>query len=251
MIFRMAASLVLTLTFYAAINDVRVAADSLALEALARGAERQLEEGRTTLDVQTLSNARKAFAECLRQDAKNAGCSYQLARTDSYLVRAEEYANHKDAVKRWLDTAIADAEHAVSLNDQSSNAHALLADLYGQKINGMITGMHYGPKANAEREKAFQRDPNNALAFAVAGRKYLYAPSMFGGDIDKAIESFQKATALDPQSDETFVWLAIAYHKKGDSAQAEKALAEAVRLNSRSVFAQQVKSQWAKQNDSQ
>jgi hypothetical protein len=38
----------------------------------------------------------------------------------------------------------------------------------------------------------------------------LYAPSLFGGDIDKAIESFKKATQHDSRSDEAFVWLAIA-----------------------------------------
>ena len=55
-----------------------------------------------------------------------------------------------------------------------------------------MSGMKYGPKANAETERAFQLDPNNAQAFAVIGRKYYFAPSMFGGDLNKAIESFGK-----------------------------------------------------------
>jgi Flp pilus assembly protein TadD len=65
---------------------------------------------------------------------------------------------------------------------------------------------------------------------------------MFGGDIEKAIESFRKATTIDPHFDEVFVWLAIAYRKKGDTLLAEKALSEALRLNNLSAFALRVKS---------
>ena len=57
------------------------------------------------------------------------------------------------------------------------------------------------------------------------------------GDVDKAIDSFKKATQLDPKNDENFVWLAVAYRKKGDTAAADQALAEARRLNPSSVFA--------------
>jgi Tfp pilus assembly protein PilF len=65
---------------------------------------------------------------------------------------------------------------------------------------------------------------------------------MFGGDIDKAIESFQKATIVDPHYDEGFVWLAIAYNKKGNSASAKLAVDEALRLNSRNVIAREIRS---------
>jgi Tfp pilus assembly protein PilF len=60
---------------------------------------------------------------------------------------------------------------------------------------------------------------------------------MFGGDVDKAIDNFRPSTELDPKSDETFVWLAIAYRKKGDTASSDQALLKALRLNPGSVFA--------------
>ena len=85
-------------------------------------------------------------------------------------------------------------------------------------------GMKYGPKANAEAAEAFRLDPQNAQAWAVSGRKYLYAPAMFGGDLDKAVDVFRKATLYDSNSDEDFVWLAIALQKKGDLAGAREGL---------------------------
>jgi tetratricopeptide (TPR) repeat protein len=205
--------------------------------------EQQLSLGRTNLEEGTLLAARKSFEQCLRQN-RNEQCAYDLASADSYLAQAKEsHKDHKGA-GQWLDSAIEDAKQAVIIDDRSSDAHALLADLYGRKIGlgGMFAGVHYGPKANAEMQRAFELDPNNPRAYVVVGRKYLYAPRIFGGDLQKAIESFRKATALDPHDDEAFVWLAIAYRKNGKTRQSQAALSEALRLNPRSVFVQQVQS---------
>jgi tetratricopeptide (TPR) repeat protein len=210
-------------------------------ELVQRG-EHYLEEGRSVLEEPALTMARQSFEECVRIDSNNARCFYDLARTHSYLAKVEEAQNRKDAAQRWVDSAIENAKRSVGCNDQSADGHALLADLYGTKIGlgGAFTGMRYGPKANEETHRAFELDANNPLAYAAIGRKFLYAPKMFGGDVDKAIESFHKATEFDPSSDEAFVWLAIAYRKKGDAASALAAVAKALQLNGRSVFAKRI-----------
>jgi tetratricopeptide (TPR) repeat protein len=213
------------------------ASDSSAFQ---KDGERQLEEGRILLDADTLNAARNSFAQCSRQDPKNVPCLLDLARAEFYLVRVGEIAGHGDASHKMLDNAVTDAQKAVALNDGSADAHALLADLYGAKITGMMSGMKYGPKANTESQRALQLDPNNAFVYAVLGRKYFYSPSAFGGDINKAIDSFKHAAALDPHSDEDLVWLAKAYRKKGDTAHEKEALTQALNLNPRSVFAQRI-----------
>jgi tetratricopeptide (TPR) repeat protein len=113
----------------------------------------------------------------------------------------------------------------------------LLAGLYGAKITGMFSGIQFGPKAGTETDRAFQLDPHNANAFAAIGRKHLYAPSAFGGNIDKAVEAFINATRYAPSSDEALVWLAIAERKKGNFDKSKQAVSEALRLNPSSVFA--------------
>jgi len=54
---------------------------------------------------------------------------------------------------------------------------------------------------------------------------------MFGGDVSKAIDSLEKSKSLDPQQEETYVWLAKAYKKHGDKAKAQDAIQHALSLN--------------------
>lgn len=211
-------------------------------EALVQQGEQQLESGRSSFDVQVLTAAQQDFQRCIQQQSSSFRCYYDLSRTDDYLHKAELNAHHDSAAKKWLDNAIENAETAIARDDRSADAHALLGDLYGEKISGMLSGMKYGPKANTEVEKALQLDPNNAFAYAVLGRKYLYSPPMFGGNIDKAIDSFHKATTYDPQSYEDFVWLAIAYRKHGDTGDYQQAIRHALELNPASAFARKVSS---------
>jgi tetratricopeptide (TPR) repeat protein len=208
--------------------------------ALAEGL-RLLEEGRTTLNDGTLTQARDYFAKLTQQHADNAGYFYELARVAQYRCEAYLQQGDKKNAERALDSAIAAVQQSVKLNDNSADAHSLLADLYGQKIGlgvGMFAGPKFGPKVKAENERAMVLDSKNPRVYASLGRQYFEAPKMFGGDNEKAIESFRKSTELNPQSDETYVWLAMALRKKGDAAGADEALRTALKLNPQSVFAQ-------------
>lgn len=202
-----------------------------------------LDEGRTTLSDSALTQARDFFTHLTQQHPDNAVSFYELARVNFY--RCEAYVSHGDKKngERALDTAIENALQSIKLNDKSADAHSLLGDLYGRKIAfgmPMFSGPKFGPKSQAENKRALELDANNPRVFASWGREYLNAPKMFGGDLDKAIESFRKSTQLDPNFDETYVWLAIALRKKGDAAGADQALQQALKLNPRSAFAQQI-----------
>jgi len=55
----------------------------------------------------------------------------------------------------------------------------------GNKIGfgGTFAGLRYGPKLNAEHERALQLDPNYPHAYLVMGHKYFFTPQMFGGNL--------------------------------------------------------------------
>lgn len=236
------AALAVTACFGSTSSQGPVASEISSIEALTQQGEQQLESGRSSLDVKGLTIAQQDFQRCIQEQSSNFRCYYDLARTEDYLHKAEANAHHDSVAKKWLDEAIESVETAIARNDHSADAHALLGDLYGEKISGMFSGMKYGPQANAEVEKALQIDPHSATAYAVLGRKYLFSPPMFGGDINKAIDSFRKATVYDSQSYEDFVWLAIAYRKQGDTSNYQQAISRALELNPASAFAHRVSS---------
>jgi tetratricopeptide (TPR) repeat protein len=207
-------------------------------------AEIQLDNARSTLDDTALISVKQVFERCVQQHTGNSRCYYDLGRVYSYLVSAKERRKDKQGALRSLDSAIENAQRSINLDDGFADAHALLADLYGRKIGygGMLAGIRLGPKADSETKRALQLDPNDPCIYVVLGRRQLYSPKMFGGDIDKAIDSFRKSTKLDPHYDEAFVWLAIAYGKKGDSSSARASVDEALRLNNRNVIARELRS---------
>ena len=214
------------------------------MSTIVNSAEVQLEDGRATLDEDTLLTARRIFEDCTRRDAKNAGCYYEMARTDAYIADVKERQRDKAAALQRIDSAIENTRRSINLNAGFADAHALLAELYGRKIGygGVFTAMRIGPKAQTETQRALELDPNDPRIYIVIGRRQLYSPRIFGGDIEKAIESFRKASSVDPHCDESFIWLAIAYGKKGDSSAAKAAVDEALRLNIRNVIAQEIRS---------
>jgi tetratricopeptide (TPR) repeat protein len=153
-----------------------------------------------------------------------------------------ESKGDKKAAQHWLDRAVEDTQRALALDDQSSDAHTLLADIYGSKIGleGFMAAVRFGSKAESESKVALRLNPENPRVHLTLGRRYLYSPKLFGGDLDQAIASFKKATTLDPHSDEAFRWLAIASLQKKDLAQAKAALDEALRLNPRNRSTQRL-----------
>jgi tetratricopeptide (TPR) repeat protein len=201
-----------------------------------------LEKARTSLDVDALLRVRDLAAEQTKQHPEDAEAFYRLARVNSYLTNAYTMRHDKKNAERTLDVAIENLQQSLKLNEKASDAHSLLADCYGRKIGlgtPMFAGPKFGPKVDAENRRALELDPNNPRAHASLGRQYFEAPKMFGGDLDKAIAEFRKSTELDPKSDETFVWLAMALRKKGDASGAQQAIAQALRLNPESVFARE------------
>src|SRR5258708_8275042 len=100
------------------------------------GAEgkRALRAGMDREDAAELTLAQKAFEQCARLDGRNPVRFYDLARAESCLGTVLESKEGKKAAEHWRDDAIADVQRALVLDDRSSDAHALLADLYGTKI---------------------------------------------------------------------------------------------------------------------
>jgi tetratricopeptide (TPR) repeat protein len=193
-------------------------------------------------DASQLEAVRTQLEERIRQNPNDPRSEYQLARVHACLADVAEGGKDKKTASAAVDKAIEAVQRSIQLNDKSADAHSLLADLYGRKIslgNGMFAGPRFGPKVNEENKRAMALDDKDPRVWASLGRQYLMTPKTFGGDVPKAIDSFQKSLALDASNDGTWYWLAKAYEKQGDKTKAREALDHALKLNPENAVAQQ------------
>ncbi len=200
-----------------------------------------IESARKTRDEKQLQSVKTQLEQQVAQNPNDAGLYFDLARVQGFLLDVYEMRKDKKAAAGTVDKAIDAAQRSIQINDKSADVHSLLADLYGRKIslgNAMFAGPKFGPKVKEENAKAMALDDKNPRVWASLGRQFLMTPKMFGGDIAKAIESFQKSLAIDPSQDETWVWLAKASQKQGDMSKARDAVHRALLLNPQSRFAQ-------------
>jgi cytochrome c-type biogenesis protein CcmH/NrfG len=201
-----------------------------------------LESARRKRDPVQLESLRTQLEQRLSQNPNNAVGQYELATVESFLADVSEMRKDKKAAATAVDKAIEAVQRSIQLNEKSADAHSLLADLYGRKIGlggGMFLGPRFGPKIGEENKRAMALNDKNPRVWASTGRQYLMAPKTFGGDVSKAIDSFKKSLTLDPNQDETWFWLAKAYEKQSDKANARDAIQHALQLNPQSQLAQE------------
>ena len=120
---------------------------------------------------------------------------------------------------RTLEQVSELARKAISLDDTSSLAHALLAEVYG--IKGQFE------QAISQADKATSLNPNNSSAYFSMGKTLNSV-----GRSEEAVEAIKKAMYLDPHY--VVYWiteLASAYRKLGQYMEAIASLKESLALN--------------------
>ncbi|HKJ23611.1 MAG TPA: tetratricopeptide repeat protein, partial [Myxococcota bacterium] len=169
-----------------------------------------------------------SFANRLRNERK--------IRTDLDPALDEEYrAQQAD----WADRAIPRAELALELaSDDAERAQAerVLGELYSHRITGMISGMINGPRARRHIGRALELAPDDPECNRAIGLMYLHNPPITGGDVDKAIETFQGCADALPD-DRCLVLLSMAYRKHGDLDEARATARKALERDPSSVDA--------------
>ena len=103
-----------------------------------------------------------------------------------------------------------------------------------------MKGMYLGYKSNSNMSDAMANAPDSPLVIKLYAGSKLYTPSMFGGDIEEAQESFVKAVEKFEEipSNLTNNWLyldalahlGISYFKNGDEVNAEKTFKKALEV---------------------
>lgn len=186
---------------------------------------------RDRADVAALS----AQIDRARQEAeqtKTADAYLRLALFDHWIVEVGHLQQDKSLGKKAAHEGIEAAEKAVALQPDSSQAHGLLGNLYGDIIPfTFMAGPRYGPKSNGELNRALELNAKNIEAIVGLAIGKIFTPAAFGGSLPKAIQLLNKAVELDPASDTARGWLAHAYEKNHQHIEAVRQITEALRLN--------------------
>ncbi|NVK24273.1 MAG: tetratricopeptide repeat protein [Gammaproteobacteria bacterium] len=174
-------------------------------------------------------------------EIKDSLQGYDRALAHYRLALSANLTEQTKLAKQSINLAI---ELLEELNEQDQNNTellALLAQSYGYKIAlEPIKGVYYGPKSAATLAKAEELDPNNPRVLLVKGIAALNTPAMFGGNMETAYESFNKAIDAYPQdthSDfhwghaEAYTWRGLIHMKNGHSELAKSDWQTALTLN--------------------
>ena len=195
-----------------------------------------------TSDIDQLYKARELF-DRIRQEGKYemlalyylALCEYRFATL---------FAAAPDEQAQCINRTIEHLKEAIELEDSFSDAHALLANAYSQKLGlNPHLGMVLGPETKIVLEKSKRLEGNNPRVVLTDGMSDYYTPAMFGGDkqraiskIEHALELFAKEEIRDPFQpswgyDEACAQLGLMRQEAGDIEGAREAFVKALEVN--------------------
>ena len=136
---------------------------------------------------------------------------YAMAHQDE-----ETYDAVADNLEKKLKTIIKE-------NAEDATALAKMAQLNGATMAFQSwKAMYLGPKSEKLVDRALKAESENADAWVQRANSRLFTPTMFGGDIDEAVECFEKAVRYyEVQPDyaqnwrylNALAWLGQAYQK--------------------------------------
>ncbi len=149
---------------------------------------------------------------------------FDLAVIQYGLLNACVANEKKEVFEAYLDKAKKNIDTLLKYNPRWSAAHALKAGILSTEMAFTPSkGMFLGPKSNAHIDKAIKYDKTEPLAWIQQAGSRLHTPKMFGGRIDKAVESYEKAIDLFERDSSLYqnnwqyinakAWLGIAYVK--------------------------------------
>jgi tetratricopeptide (TPR) repeat protein len=149
-------------------------------------------------------------------------------------------AQAQEALPYYL-TAEQIAQKLTELAPDLSDGYRLLGETQMRIISlkGWLQALTHAQIAKRNLERALELNPQNAEAHLALGVYYLYAPALFGGNLERALSKFTESAALT--SDETvrflsYRWRGVAYAKLGKTAEAREAFQKALAIYPKSAW---------------
>jgi len=160
---------------------------------------------------------------------------YWLAQIDYILAESYLLVDNKRNATRFFESAFKHSVHSVRQRDNVSDVHRMMGECIGRLIplKGWLFAMAKAKQALEAIEMAITLDKGNGLAYVTLSTYYLFTPPLFGGSVEKAIESLEQAFARSLTQHGNFLahfWMAYALSRQEEKEQAHHHLAQALSI---------------------
>ncbi len=166
---------------------------------------------------------------------------FNLAMAYYGLLNATMASKDESTFDKYLGLTKELLEEIIDEDGSRGEAHAVLSSVMGLEMAySPMKGMYLGYKSSSHMSSATEKDPDSPLVVKLFAGSKLYTPSMFGGDIEAARDSFIKAVEIFEKTPENIIenWLyldalahlGIAYQKLGDHENAKRVYEKALRI---------------------
>lgn len=161
---------------------------------------------------------------------------YLTARVYEGLLRYHETLNNTRETTKISQKGVKLLKKAVRIQPDHSDSHRLLSRFYA-KLLTWNNGYTIGPKIVEELDLAIKYDPDNPSAIMGKIAIYLYAPPLFGGNVDLALDKLIEFTIKHPDFEDGFINLAIAYKFKGNNKKSKEIFIDIIKKNPHNLTA--------------
>ncbi len=175
----------------------------------------------------------------LQKNPTDPEAPFKLALAQYGLLSSTMRYQDEDLFDAYYEATIDNLQTIIAANKQWGDPQALLSAVYGLKMGySPLQGMFLGSKSNSLTEKAKKLSPSSPLVWKVYANAKFFTPEMWGGDIEMAIDGYEKCIQRYESKPEQLKhnWMYLdalafqgqAYLKNGDTGKAiqsyEKAL---------------------------
>ncbi|KPJ73941.1 hypothetical protein AMJ52_02530 [candidate division TA06 bacterium DG_78] len=162
-----------------------------------------------------LAASRDIFQGVVDGEPENLRALYELAKV-CYLLGDE--VETKDEKLELYNQGMDYAKKAKKIDDDSAEAHFWYLVNLGRvgQTKGILHSLGSVPEFKREVDKVLKIDPEHTGALDAQAMLYYELPGILGGNLDKSVESLNRAIALDSNYTLLYVDMAKVYIKQKD-----------------------------------
>ncbi|MFP4015669.1 MAG: tetratricopeptide repeat protein [Halanaerobiales bacterium] len=160
---------------------------------------------------------------------------YYSGQIDFLLGEIYEVIGNQRKAAVHFNSSAKNAEKLIDIDSgNNTEGYRLLADSYMRLMsyNGDMYMVSKAPEVIKLLNRALSIDNENYAALNSLAMYYVNAPQFGGGNVDRGIKDLERALESEDLFDNfiSYIWLATAYHKKGNIAEAEDNIEKALQI---------------------